>query len=372
MKRKILREAVQLNMKHRRHRRWQRIVSGLAAMVVFITTYAMILPAITMENNTVCGLEEHVHTDACFYTPAQTMGKDLQCTWPVHAHEEACYDPEENLICGRAEFAVHTHDDFCLDAEGNLLCQMQERKEHQHTEACYGTYTIYGCNLQEGDGAHTHEDACYTQLMLCEPETAEPAQTTEPVETTAPAEETAGDNAEADMALLPVPAEESEEKPEIIIALESLEKLETLENLLDGVEAPLPTATALPVTESAAPAVTELPETESDAAKSGEKLYAEADRRIVFCLKEPEEILKDYRLEVYVFGEQIYYVQVLGEEERIECLAPCTVEEFDKFLDTLSEQERAALLLLPSPDVSMIPAPESSPAHSPEQSAESK
>lgn len=188
----------------------------------------------------------------------------------------------------------------------------------------------------------------------------------------APAEEAENDTAEADMALLPVPAEESEEEPEIIIALESLEKLETLENLLDGVEAPLPTATALPVTESPAPAVTELPVTESDAAKSGEELYAEADRRIVFCLKEPEEILKDYRLEVYVFGEQIYYVQVLGEEERIECLAPCTVEEFDKFLDTLSEQERAALLLLPSPDVSMIPAPESSPAHSPEQSAESK
>ncbi|MEE1035669.1 MAG: hypothetical protein U0L15_01030, partial [Oscillospiraceae bacterium] len=45
---------------------WQRIVGTLACVVVFITTYALILPAITMEKETVCGCEEHTHGEMCF------------------------------------------------------------------------------------------------------------------------------------------------------------------------------------------------------------------------------------------------------------------------------------------------------------------
>jgi hypothetical protein len=46
-----------------RHRRrvWQRIVSGMMAVVVFCTTYALILPGITLERQAYCGLEEHTH-----------------------------------------------------------------------------------------------------------------------------------------------------------------------------------------------------------------------------------------------------------------------------------------------------------------------
>ncbi len=35
--------------KHRKLKRWQRIVTVLAAMITFVTTYALILPAITVE-----------------------------------------------------------------------------------------------------------------------------------------------------------------------------------------------------------------------------------------------------------------------------------------------------------------------------------
>ena len=47
---------------------WIRIVSVLGCVVVFCTTYALILPAITMTRQTVCGLEEHVHTVQCYET----------------------------------------------------------------------------------------------------------------------------------------------------------------------------------------------------------------------------------------------------------------------------------------------------------------
>ena len=173
MKREILRKAVQLNMKHRRHKRWQKVVRGMAAIVVFITTYALILPAITMENAPTCGHEAHTHTDACYYTPHHVIGQELHCSWTPHNHEDACYDSEKQVICGYADYAVHTHEEHCRNAAGALVCQLPERKEHQHNADCYGPYTIYACNLQEGDGAHVHEDACYILPTLCQLEETE-------------------------------------------------------------------------------------------------------------------------------------------------------------------------------------------------------
>lgn len=40
-------------------RAWKRIVRVLSCIVVFCTTYALILPAITQEAQAYCGSEEH-------------------------------------------------------------------------------------------------------------------------------------------------------------------------------------------------------------------------------------------------------------------------------------------------------------------------
>lgn len=37
--------------KHKALKRWKRIVTVLAAIMTFVTTYALILPAITVEKN---------------------------------------------------------------------------------------------------------------------------------------------------------------------------------------------------------------------------------------------------------------------------------------------------------------------------------
>ena len=50
---------------YRRRKIWRKIVSTLACLVVFCTTYALILPAITMEGTALCGIEEHEHGDPC-------------------------------------------------------------------------------------------------------------------------------------------------------------------------------------------------------------------------------------------------------------------------------------------------------------------
>ena len=61
----LTRSAEQFHNRHRRDRIWKKLVSVLCCVVVFCTTYALILPAITMEREPVCGLAEHQHGEGC-------------------------------------------------------------------------------------------------------------------------------------------------------------------------------------------------------------------------------------------------------------------------------------------------------------------
>lgn len=166
MQRNILSEAVKLNTAHRRRKRWYRMVSAMAAIVVFVTTYALILPAITMEKDTICGLEEHAHTDACYYVPVLESGQVLQCAVELHSHTASCYAIDGTVACGEADFVLHEHDDLCYDANNILICPMEEYTEHNHRDECYEEHTSYACGLSEGDGSHTHSEECYTDPEL--------------------------------------------------------------------------------------------------------------------------------------------------------------------------------------------------------------
>ena len=120
---------------------WKRIVFCLACGVVFCTTYALILPAITLEKT------------------------ELKCPYIVHTHTEACYDPAaaepKKLLCGQADFVVHTHGPECRDEAGKLCCPLPERKVHGHGPECYTKPLV--CDQAEVAG-HTHTDACYTWI----------------------------------------------------------------------------------------------------------------------------------------------------------------------------------------------------------------
>ena len=80
--------------KRRRRRNWKKIVSGFAMVVVFCTTYALILPAITLENNPICGLEGHAHTENCYADITEDDGSEkrvLVCGLEEHVHTNTCY-----------------------------------------------------------------------------------------------------------------------------------------------------------------------------------------------------------------------------------------------------------------------------------------
>lgn len=167
MKHRFLSRAAEFLAAQRRRKRWVKVVSAMAAVVVFCTTYALILPAITMETETICGLEAHTHSDACYTVETITPQPTMLCSLDtlrengLHEHDKSCYDNEGNLVCGFADFVVHQHDETCYDLDGNLICTLEEIEEHQHDASCYREEKVLACGQAESAG-HQHSEDCYT------------------------------------------------------------------------------------------------------------------------------------------------------------------------------------------------------------------
>ena len=148
----LLGDAERYTRAHRRKRRWYQVTTCLAAVVVFCTTYALILPAITLEKQ--CEIPEHTHTEAC-YTSEQGDLICTQSTEPQHTHTEECYQETQTLVCGMEESTGHTHGAECYDEEGNLVCGQEESEGHVHGEACYEASRQLICGQTE-EPAHQH------------------------------------------------------------------------------------------------------------------------------------------------------------------------------------------------------------------------
>ena len=175
MKYDVLRDAEKYTKVHKRKRLRHRVVTVLAGVVVFCTTYALILPAITLEKQ--CDIPEHTHTDACYAQVTSVEKRVPVCsaeTLEIHRHTADCYDADGNPRCGYADFVVHSHDSRCYDEKGSLWCPLPEIKAHRHTADCYalpeehthaeGCYTSVRGNLVCGE--HVHTDACYTETAV--------------------------------------------------------------------------------------------------------------------------------------------------------------------------------------------------------------
>ena len=161
------RNAERVGARRRKNRIWKKLVTALGCLVVFCTTYALILPAITMERETLCGLGEHVHTDSCY---TRQRGA-LVCTLAEsdgHTHTDACKGTKRVLVCTSPETDGHTHGAGCYDAEGNLTCTQPETQGYHHGDSCYRTEEVFVCGKTEG-GPHRHTDACYAweNVLTC-------------------------------------------------------------------------------------------------------------------------------------------------------------------------------------------------------------
>ena len=172
MRQDVLRNAEKYTKVHKRKRLRHRVVTVLAGVVVFCTTYALILPAITLEKR--CDIPEHTHTDACYAQVTSVEKRVPVCsakTLEIHQHTADCYDANGNPTCGYADFVVHSHDSRCYDENGNLWCPLPEIEAHRHTADCFDADGNLICG-QTQILEHQHSDACFETV-------AEPVDTRE-------------------------------------------------------------------------------------------------------------------------------------------------------------------------------------------------
>ena len=111
--RKVLKDKVRL-------KRWRKVMLCLSCIVVFCTVYVLILPAITLERKTICGQEEHVHTEECYSVDGQ-----LICGIEEHLHTETCYAATDNISDIQSDAAeweenpIQEEDGNTVQDEGN-------------------------------------------------------------------------------------------------------------------------------------------------------------------------------------------------------------------------------------------------------------
>ena len=167
MEEKMWNHGNRLWRQQKRRRRWYKAVCVISCFVVFCTTYALILPAITMEKTTYCGKEEHRHEESC-YTKQIICELPTEETIPGHTHTEECYQHERILSCGLEESEGHIHTESCWQREQLLTCAREGEEGHVHEESCYTTTETLICGQQESWG-HIHTDDCYTTVdsLIC-------------------------------------------------------------------------------------------------------------------------------------------------------------------------------------------------------------
>ena len=181
MKLEALLGAKKYTKAHQRKKRWYRVVTCLAAVVVFCTTYALILPAITLEKK--CEIPEHTHTEACYTKVTTREKRNLACgveaDTVIHYHDSSCYDENGNLWCLLPEVSAHVHGEDCYTVStiepphvhtaecyarerGELICTESTEPVHLHTEVCYSESRNLTCGQEESSG-HSHGEGCYDE-----------------------------------------------------------------------------------------------------------------------------------------------------------------------------------------------------------------
>lgn len=137
-----------------RRRRLYAAVAALSAVVALTVTAELVRPAITATAPAQCGMEAHLHSNACF---------------------------EKVLNCGQEEGEEHTHGEGCYATV--LSCPLPE---HTHTEGCYPQTlpepTIAPTEEKKEDEAGTEETPQPAQTENGDA-AEEPAETPEASET---------------------------------------------------------------------------------------------------------------------------------------------------------------------------------------------
>lgn len=109
-----------------RLKKWKRITLALSCVVVFCVVYALTLPAITLEGKTICGMEEHTHTEECY------QDDKLICDKEEHQHTEDCYEKEEEQPVEEENEVLNEPE--TVQPETQITSQKEENTQPETTE----------------------------------------------------------------------------------------------------------------------------------------------------------------------------------------------------------------------------------------------
>lgn len=107
-----------------RFKKWKRIMLALSCVVVFITVYALTIPAVTLA----CDKEEHVHTTECY-----DENNELICTKEEHTHSEDCYEKEE-----QEQDPVEEEDEDVVQDETQVASNEEVTKPEEEQDTTEG------------------------------------------------------------------------------------------------------------------------------------------------------------------------------------------------------------------------------------------
>lgn len=124
-----------------RLKKWKRITLALSCVVVFCVVYTLTLPAITLEGKTICGMEEHTHTEECY------QDDKLICDKEEHQHTEDCYEKEEEQPVEEENTQPETPESSeevqaATESEDNKQDESNEEEQQESTQV-----TSEGFNL---------------------------------------------------------------------------------------------------------------------------------------------------------------------------------------------------------------------------------
>ena len=124
----------------------------LSCVVVFCTVYALILPAITLERKTVCGQEEHSHTEECYSSDGQ-----LTCGKTEHTHTESCYADDKTSEDQSGEDSQQTPEQNQTEGQEQNQGQSQDQSQSQDQVQTSDNGNV-AQNGENGDTAGTIAD----------------------------------------------------------------------------------------------------------------------------------------------------------------------------------------------------------------------
>ncbi len=173
--RKRIAEVLRLSLLEKR---WRNVARFFAFAVVFCTTYMLILPAITMEKETFCSLQEHTHEENCYViesklicpyeevvTTDKTSNQDSTATEETTAEETTAEETTAEETT--AEETTTAETTAAETTAEEITTEETTEAVHKHTEECYEYTETLICDLTE----HTHEEGCFIGELATTEET---------------------------------------------------------------------------------------------------------------------------------------------------------------------------------------------------------